>query len=129
MADDAFAEVLRLVAEGRLTADEAAPILDALDRASHAAEESDGAGSREDAGPWSAVDDRPARALRVQVSDRGRSVLNLRIPLSLGRAAFAQIPGISQSTSDRISEAIAAGVKGPILDLEDDGDGVRISIE
>jgi hypothetical protein len=129
MAEDAFADVLRLVAEGRLTAEEAAPILDALELASHATDESDGAGSREDSGPWSAADDRPPRALRVQVSDRGRSVLNLRIPLSLGRAAFAQIPGISQSTSDRISEAIAAGVKGPILDLEDDGDGVRISIE
>jgi hypothetical protein len=129
MADDAFAEVLRLVAEGRLTAEEAAPILDALDRASRTTDGPEAARAQEDAGPWSAADDRPPRALRVQVSDRGRSVLNLRIPLSLGRAAFAQIPGISQATSDRISEAIAAGVKGPILDLDDGGDGVRISIE
>ena len=71
----------------------------------------------------------PARALRIQVSDSGRSVLNLRIPLSVGRAAFAQIPGISEATSDRIREAIAAGIKGPILDLVDGGDGVRITIE
>ena len=31
MADDALAEILRLVAEGRLTPEEAAPLLDALD--------------------------------------------------------------------------------------------------
>ena len=36
MPDDALAGVLRLVSEGRLTADEAAPILDALDRAGRA---------------------------------------------------------------------------------------------
>ena len=31
MPDDALDQLLRLVADGRLTADEAAPILDALD--------------------------------------------------------------------------------------------------
>jgi hypothetical protein len=130
MTDDALAEVLRLVSEGRLTAEEAAPILDALELASRATGRPGPAGSREDdaaSGPTS--DDRPPRALRVQVSDKGRSVLNLRIPLSLGRAAIAQVPGISQATSDRINEAVAAGIKGPIVDLEDGGDGVRISIE
>jgi hypothetical protein len=130
MTDDALADVLRLVAEGRLTAEEAAPILDALELASRGAGQPGTAGSREDdPGPAPAADDRPPRALRVQVSDKGRSVLNLRIPLSLGRAAFAQLPGLSQATSDRISEAIAAGVKGSIMDLEDGGDTVRISIE
>jgi hypothetical protein len=37
--------------------------------------------------------------------------------------------GISKETSDRISEHVAAGIRGPILDLDDGGDGVRISIE
>ena len=74
-------------------------------------------------------DEGPPRTLRVQVTDGGRTVLNLRIPLSLGRAGFAQVPGISKATSDRISEAVAAGIKGPILDLDDAGNGVRISIE
>jgi hypothetical protein len=130
MPDDALAEVLRLVAEGRLTAEEAAPILDALELAAVPTGGQGSAGSREDdPAPGPASDDRPPRALRVQVSDKGRSILNLRIPLSLGRAAFAQVPGISQATSDRISEAIAAGIKGPIVDLEDGGDTVRISIE
>jgi hypothetical protein len=73
--------------------------------------------------------DQPARVLRILVTEAGRAVINLRIPLSLGRAAISQVPGISEATSDRIREAIAAGIKGPILDVDDQGDGVRISIE
>ena len=74
-------------------------------------------------------DDSPARTLRVQVTETGRTVINLRIPLSLGRAAISQVPGLSEATSDRIREAIEAGVKGSILEVDDAGDGVRISIE
>jgi hypothetical protein len=129
MADDALGEVLRLVAEGRLTVEEAAPLLDALENRIRPADPAAAAGSPDDPAEPSRSDDRPPRALRIQVSDGGRNVLNLRIPLALGRAGFAQIPGISPATSDRISEAIAAGIKGPILDLDDGGDGVRISIE
>jgi antitoxin (DNA-binding transcriptional repressor) of toxin-antitoxin stability system len=65
----------------------------------------------------------------VEITERGRPVVNLRVPISLGRAAISQVPGISEITSERIREAIAAGIKGPILEVDDDGDGVRISIE
>ena len=70
-----------------------------------------------------------ASNLRVQVFDSGRAVVNLRIPLALGRAALGRVPGLSDETSERIREAIDAGLSGPILDVDDDGDGVRISIE
>lgn len=122
MPEEALERVLRLVSEGKLTAEEAGPILDALD--------SGPIGSRRQTGPTPpGGDDAPARALRVEVRDRGRPVVNLRIPISLGRAAIQRVPGISEVTSDRIREAIAAGIKGPIIDVDDDGDGVRISIE
>lgn len=123
MADDALERVLRLVSEGHLSAEEAGPILDALANrppwpaASPAREESQAAG------------DGPAQALRIEVSEGGRTVVNLRVPLSLGRAAINRVPGISDLTSERIREAIAAGIKGPIVQVEDDGDGVKISIE
>jgi SHOCT-like domain len=130
MPDDALGRVLRLVAEGRLTADEAGPILDALE---------DRGGSDRGAAatrPVSrhdqldpAVNRDPAKTLRVEVTDGGRAVVNLRIPLSLGRAALSQVPGISDATSDRIREAINAGIKGPIVDVDDGDDGVRISLE
>ena len=125
MADDATLDhVLRLVAEGRLTAEEAGPILDALDttpKRSSRPEPGAADGGRDV--------DTPAQALRVEVTEAGRSVINLRIPLSLGRAAITQVPGISEATSDRIREAIEAGIKGPIVEIDDAGDGVRISLE
>jgi hypothetical protein len=123
MPEDAVDRVLRLVAEGRLTAEEAGPILDALAAAPPPPPEPPGPPE-----PPS-FDDAPARALRVEVTERGRTVINLRVPLALGRAALDRVPGISDVTSDRIREAIAAGIKGPIVAVEDDGDGVRISIE
>jgi hypothetical protein len=129
--DDALERVLRLVAEGRLTADEAGPILDALDgRAGSARGATDGSGATgQDEATIDSNDRGPAKTLRVEVTDGGRTVINLRIPLSLGRAALNQVPGISDATSDRIREAIDAGIKGPIVDVDDGDDGVRISLE
>jgi len=122
MADDAIERVLRLVDEGHLTAEEAGPILDALaDRGPRP--------STSPGGDESPPDDRPATALRIEVRESGRSVVNLRVPLALGRAAIGRVPGISEITSERIREAIAAGIKGPIVEVEEDGGGVRISIE
>jgi len=123
---DALERVLQLVAEGRLTADEAAPLLDAL--------ESKGAGDHgQPAGTMSGEPgspDAPASAVRIEVSDGGRKVINLRVPLALGRSAISGVPGLSEATSERIKQAIEAGIKGPILDVDDeDGSGVRVVIE
>ncbi len=126
MPDEALDGVLRLIAAGRLTAAEAAPILDALE----AQPATQGpAPAAAEPGPIDGRANERGRVLRVQVTEAGRTVINLRIPLSLGRAAISQVPGLSESTSDRIREAIEAGVKGPILEVDDAGDGVRISIE
>ena len=123
---DALERVLQLVAEGRLTADEAAPLLDAL--------ESKGADTRgQPAGAMAGepdLSDAPASAVRIEVTDGGRKVINLRVPLALGRSAINGVPGLSDATSERIKEAIQAGIKGPILDVDDeDGSGVRVVIE
>jgi hypothetical protein len=122
MPDDALESVLRLVADGRLSAEEAGPILDALD-------------ARMGWAPTDAGnDDTPrrgtGRAIRLEVTDKGRKVVNLRVPLSLGRAALDRIPGLSEATTDRIRDAIEAGITGPILQVDEGtGDGVRIVIE
>ena len=123
---DALERVLQLVAEGRLTADEAAPLLDALEGTGSDARSQPGHGTpTEPASP-----DAPASAVRIEVSDGGRKVINLRVPLALGRSAINGVPGLSEATSERIKEAIQAGIKGPILDVDDeDGGGVRVVIE
>jgi len=119
--------VLRLVAEGRLTAEEAGPILDAL-----GPDVRPGAAS---APPSGATDPNPGneaspRFARIEVRDGGKRVVDLRIPVSLGRFALGRIPGLSTDQLGEIEQAIATGARGPILDVEDaDGDGVRILLE
>ena len=142
---DALDQVLELVAAGRLSADEAAPILDALaarekalgtrERLVGAREQAiggpgtkAGTGSEPDAGPTT---ERSApRFARIQVRDGGRRIVDLRIPISLGRFALDRVPGLSADHVAQVEEALASGVSGPILDVEDaDGDGVRIVLE
>jgi hypothetical protein len=123
MADDAFDRVLRLVSEGHLSAEEAGPLLDALANRPPRTPEAPSHRSPGESG------DSAGQALRIEVRESGRTIVNLRVPLALGRAAIGRVPGISDMTSERIREAIAAGIKGSIVEVEEDGDGVRISIE
>ena len=122
--DQGLERVLRLVAEGRLTAEEAGPILDALgsaDRLRAAAGASAEAPAGGDASP---------RFARIEVRDGGKRVVDLRIPISLGRFALGRVPGLSSDQLAEIEQAVATGARGPILDVEDaDGDGVRIVLE
>lgn len=165
--------VLRLVAEGRLTPEEAAPIIEALTRAERAA-------------GWDAADDLPdvgelpgfdrldrlgerinrrvqrrverahrraarttervteqlaaarlgmaagrGRQLRIRVTERGRQVVNLRIPIGFVETALRFVPGLGGDQAERIRDSVRAGAIGPILDVEDpDGQGgVLISVE
>jgi hypothetical protein len=130
--------ILELVANGRLTPDEAAPIIEALtaarrpsvaDRLSAAYAKVDEARERIDAFRQ-AAGARGARRLRIRVTEHGRQVVNLNIPLGFVDAALGAVPGISDEQGARIRDAIRAGQVGPILDVEDkDGDAVLISVE
>jgi hypothetical protein len=125
MADDPLESVLRLVAEGRLTAEEAAPILDALGAAPGPAAGASTSATGSAAPPAGG----PGKAIRIEITERGRKVVNLRVPLSLGHTALARIPGLADAMTDRIREALEAGISGPIVTVDDDGDGVRVVIE
>jgi hypothetical protein len=152
---DPLDDVLRLVAEGRLSPDEAAPIIDALaaardaaGRARAAAEQARAAGdaARDAArsaggaagfgagpgpGPGSTrgVPPGPPRRLRVQVRDGGRTAVDLQLPGVLAELAGA-IPGIPVDYADRVREALRTGLRGPIVDVTDeDGSGVTITID
>src|SRR3954447_6815352 len=83
MTDEALEGVLRLLAEGRLTAEEAGPIIDALggDDAVPGGDEGTSESASPGPGAPGRADDRPGRTLRVHVTEKGRTVINLRIPL------------------------------------------------
>ena len=126
MSDDALEAVLRLVADGRLSADEAGPILDALqaraDRSSDDPRPAEPAATSPGGGP--------GRAIRVEVTEGGRKIVNLRVPLALGKAAIDRIPGLSASMGERIlrpSTAACAARSSSSTTAPDDT--VRILVE
>jgi hypothetical protein len=149
--------ILRLVAEGKLSPDEASPIIDALTRAERATEppprrdrfdrRMERAGRRiarahrrmDDAfrhaderldAALEGVEGERGRQLRIRVTERGRQVVNLRIPIGFVDAALGFVPGLGGDQSERIRDAVRSGAVGPIIDVEDpDGDGVLISVE
>ena len=125
---DPLDRVLRLVAEGRLTADEAGPILDALQGRSNTGFESPGAAATAD--PASGGEAGRPRFARIEVREGGRRVVDLRVPISLGRFALSRVPGLSTEQIANVESAVLSGARGPILDVEDPkGDGVRIVLE
>ena len=138
---DELDSVLKLVAAGRLTAEEAAPIVAALEGAARgpghepisAAPGGTGFGGSgagtPDARRASARDALAGRRIIVQVAENGRSLVNLAIPLAAAGFAIDQVPGLSPDHRSRIVEAIQNGITGPILEVSDHGDEVRIVIE
>jgi hypothetical protein len=141
---DPLDRVLQLVAEGKLSAEDAAPLLDSLQRTSRptsgaAAGTGPGAGagarfSGADLGspPNAAAGEtgQQPRYARIEVREAGRRVVDLRIPISLGRFALARVPGLSKDQVNEVEQAVMSGAHGPILDVQDpDGDGVRIVLE
>jgi hypothetical protein len=145
---DELDAILRLVADGTLTPAQAAPIIEALTsaaretlglpddsvegrverarrRAERARERAERVLSRQEA-----VSARRSRQLRIRVTEHGRQVVNLRIPIGFIDAALQAVPGIGGEQRERIRAAVDAGTLGPIIDVEDpDGDGVLISVE
>jgi hypothetical protein len=171
--------VLRLVADGHLTPEQAAPIIEALTQVERSASESDAfdadaggpardpfgerldrlgerinrhverrvgrrldraqerveaARSRAEEGLAAARQGMAApggRQLRIRVTERGRQVVNLRIPIGFVETALTFVPGLGGDQSQRIRDAVRSGAVGPILDVEDpDGEGgVLISVE
>ena len=139
--------LLRLVSEGRITAEEAAPIVAALEEKDRndargagtgtgSVSGANGDGARARDGGRDAVR-RPGpgqellagRRLRVYVAENGRQVINIQIPLAAAGFAIDQVPGLSPDHRSRIVEAIQSGMTGPILEVSDHGDEVRIVIE
>ncbi len=122
--NDELATVLRLVAEGNAAPEDAAPIVAALTERhapppatvmAPAVVQSPGAG---------------ARQLRIRVEEHGRTVVNLRVPLSVAETALNMVPGLAGEQAARVRAALEGGAIGPIIDVEDpDGDAVLISLE
>lgn len=117
---DELTTILRLVADGTLSAEEAAPIIDALTRAAR---------PNTPPPPPPAATGR-GRRVQIQVSERGKRVMDVRIPLAFAAAAARMVPGLPDRYVTLIDQAVASETIGTIVDAEDEtGDGVTISVE
>lgn len=131
---DEIESILRLVAEGRLDVDQADRIIAALEQSQR-----DGAVRQAPAPPTAPTPLSPPAApspaqrptaIRIRVTEHGRQVVNLRLPMALADAALSRVPGLSREHGERVRAAIDAGLSGPLVDVEDaDGSGVLVSME
>jgi hypothetical protein len=118
--------VLRLVAEGRLTPEQAAPIIEALSVRQPEAPPAPPAAPP----PPGFVHGARGRRVRIRVSEHGRKVVDVRVPLAFAATAARMVPGIPDSYATLIEQAVTSDTIGPIVDAEtEDGDGVLISVE
>jgi hypothetical protein len=125
---DELATVLRLVSEGKLSAEEAAPIIEALSR--HRVPPPSEPPTPPTP-PGSVPGRGRGRRVRIQVTEHGRRVVDVRVPLAFAAMAARMVPGIPDSYAAMIEQAVQTDMTGPIVDVaeDEDGDGVLISIE
>ena len=108
-------QILKMIEEGQITAEEGAKLLDALEAT----------GAEERAAP--------ARWFRVRVTDMetGKHKVNINLPLGLlniGAKIGAKFSAPFDLDIDEIVRAVREGARGKIVDLEDTEDGERVEI-
>ena len=130
--------ILQLVAEGKISVEDAAELLDVLNQE-----------TRRDpqafASPEAPLPPQPAfpgsnanraRSLIIQVMEGSNSKVNLRIPLGLARAAGKFVPHRAQQhlaefgiDLEGILSDLRGSEQGTILQVEDDNNRVLIAVE
>lgn len=116
-------KILQMVADGNITAEDAARLIEALDRSG---------------GSSAASAARRPRLVRILVTDleTDRVRVNVALPLSLLRAALKQgsggvarfgVEGIDLDASE-LEELLNSGIIGHLVDVVDEKDGERVEI-
>jgi hypothetical protein len=112
-------KILKMIEEGKVSAEEGAKLLAALASANR---------------PSGGLSASGAKWLRVRVTEvnTGRSKATVQIPISLMEAGmkigahFA--PEIDGVNMDQLMEALRSGITGKIIDVTDDEDGEHVEI-
>ena len=118
-------QILRLLEQGQITAEEAAQLLSALEM---------GAAKEQGADKTSEPGSKKARWFRVRVTDgaSGKRKVNVNLPLGLvgiGMKMGAKFaPDMNHVDMKEIFEAIKTGAHGKIVDVYDDDDGEHVEI-
>jgi len=113
-------EILRMLQDGKISAEEAARLLEALSRA--------GGRKPREAARWF--------RLRVYDAATGRSRINVNLPvdlLELGAGLVRKIrpdgiPALEGLDLDEILTSVKAGAAGKLAEIEDEEQGIRVEI-
>lgn len=129
--------ILQMVADGRLTSEEAAELLDALQAEVPRRDDEGPVAPRHigPRGPGSSAGG-PARTLMIQISEGDNTNVNLRIPFGLFRAAGKYIPRKAQSSLreygidlEELLGDLSGSESGVLLQVNDGDDHVLIAVE
>jgi hypothetical protein len=135
MTNDERARILRMVAEGKITAEEAGDLLEAIEPP-----RPDMPGPQlHPAAPLPPPAPSPSsrRSLVIHITDGSQTKVDLRIPLGLARAASRFIPRQAQEQLDEYDINIKDLLEdlgntlavGPLIDIQDDATKVLIAVE
>jgi hypothetical protein len=120
-ASDERLKILKMLEEGKITPDEAATLLRALDGGRRAAPGEPAAGGEK-------------RFLRVQVTDleSGKPKVNVTIPIGLVsvglRMAERFAPDFEGFDMEELEELITSGAMGRMVEVVDEEDGERVEV-
>lgn len=121
-------KVLKMVQEGKITAEVATELLKALDGTSRKPDNEDrttvGFSGNKSGGRFFRV--------RVTDTDTGRTRVNIRLPIGMVNAGIRMgmrfSPEVEGLDPTRMAEAIASGETGQIMDVYDDEDGEHVEV-
>jgi len=115
-----------MIEEGKISADEGARLLKALEKSRRKQGRRPSAAAGENSGRW----------MRLRVSDTGsgRTKVNMTLPLglvSMGLQVGARfVPEVNSLDVQQVRDALRSGVPGKILEvMDDDGELVEIFVE
>lgn len=122
-------QILKMVEEGKISAEEGAKLLAALTNANG------GSGGAQTSAAYTNIrSGSGAKWLRIRVTDAGtgRQKVNVNLPIALvsvGTKIAAKFAPEAESLEiNQIVEAIKAGAQGKIIDVMDDEDGEHVEI-
>lgn len=131
--------ILQMVADGKLTSEEAAELLDALQAETRPAVRDQGVQLQRDESSYlrqQGPGRRSPRTLMIQISEGGDSHVNLRIPFGLFRAAGKYIPRKAQASLseygidlEELLGDLSGSESGVLLQVNDGDDHVLIAVE
>jgi hypothetical protein len=120
--------ILKMIQDGKITAEEGAHLIQALDTQKQPSNAGAGEASPQQGGP------KGSRWFRVRVTDTntGKTRVNVRLPVSLIHAGMKMgarfSPEVEGLDMDQLTQFINSGEVGKVVDVIDDEDGEHVEV-